>query len=118
MRISGIDPLVMLAGEKIDVSRGSGASCESERVVMYNKAITSGTTTVGNAKTEKGDIGSNGAGGAAAHSTIYNLAYNSDYYLKKTTDKDGNDVNQCYDMSKESLVGQSYTLFLSGCTQV
>ena len=116
MRISGLDPPVMLAGEKVDYKKGADASCE--RILMYNKATTSGTATVGNAKTEKGDIGQTSPGFIGAYSTVYNLAYNSDYYLKKTTDKDGNDVNQCYDMSQKNLVGQSYTLFLSGCTQV
>ena len=107
----------MLAGESVNYKSG-GDDCET--YAMKNKATTTGTAIAGNAKTQKGDLDyDNGA--FRTTTTTYNLAYNTDYYLKDTTDKDGTTTTQCYDQSLKSLVGMSYTLFLDtagSCAQV
>lgn len=112
-----LDPLVMLAGENVNYKMG-GDGCET--YPMTNKATTTGTAIAGNAKTQKGDIESS-QGVLGTTTTTYNLAYNTDYYLKDTTDNDGTTTTQCYDQSLKSLVGMSYTLFLDtagSCAQV
>jgi len=103
--------------ENVNYKMG-GDGCET--YPMTNKATTTGTAIAGNAKTQKGDIESS-QGVLGTTTTTYNLAYNTDYYLKDTTDNDGTTTTQCYDQSLKSLVGMSYTLFLDtagSCAQL